>query len=272
MAIYAVGDLQGCLDPLRHLLDQVRFDPVCDRLWLVGDLVNRGPQSLETLRFVRSLGPAAITVLGNHDLSLLALAQGHLKVRRKDTFQEVLAAPDADELLHWLRQRPLLHHDPQRKVLMVHAGLAPQWTLEQACAYAAELEATLRGPNWREFIAVMFGHEPDRWHDALEGAARLRCITNILTRIRYCTSDGRLDFDSKGPPGTQPAGLYPWFSLPHARPQDTLVVFGHWAALGLYRDQGVMGLDSGCVWGHVLSMLRLDVSGAEVLQAPGPRP
>jgi len=264
MAVYAIGDVQGCYEPLCRLLEKVHFDAHHDQLWLAGDLVNRGPQSKAVLQLVRELGDAAISVLGNHDLTLLAIAEGFVKVRRKDTFHDILAAADAAEYLHWLRHRPLLHHDAELGFTMVHAGLAPQWDLAQAQACAAELEATLRDETYRDFLAQMFGQKPNRWDDSLRGIERLRCIANSLTRIRFCTADGKLDFDSKGPPGSQPANLLPWFQLPARRNADLNIVFGHWATLGYYRAPGIYALDSGCVWGKHLSALRLD-DGAESL-------
>ena len=258
MAVYAIGDLQGCYDPLRRLLEKLRFDPARDTLWFAGDLTNRGPESLKTLRFVRSLGDSAFSVLGNHDLTLLAAAEGFVEIRRKDTFEAILEAPDRESLLTWLRFRPLLHYDPEMGYVMVHAGLAPQWDLRLALACAAEVEATLRGSGSRHFLQHMFGSEPRVWNDDLEGFERLRFIVNCLTRMRFCTDEGVLSFDQKGAPGTQPADLKPWFEVPGRRNADLNIVFGHWAALGFYRAPGIYGLDSGCVWGGKLTALRLD--------------
>lgn len=258
MAVYAIGDLQGCYEPLQRLLDKLRFDPARDRLWFAGDLVNRGPESLKTLRFVRSLGESAVSVLGNHDLTLLAVAEGFVKPRRKDTFDAILEAPDREALLEWVRFLPVLHYDPALGWLMVHAGLAPQWDLEKALACAAEVEAALRGPGYREFVAQMFGSEPRVWSDDLEGIERLRFIVNALTRIRFCTGDGALSFDEKGAPGSQPKDLKPWFEVPGRRSADLQIVCGHWAALGYYRAPGICALDSGCVWGNSLTAQRLD--------------
>lgn len=258
MAVYAVGDVQGCFDPLQRLLAKLHFNRQQDQLWLVGDLVNRGPASLAVLRFVRDLGKQAITVLGNHDLSLLAVAAGYVKLRRKDTISDILNAPDSHELLDWLRYRPILHHDPVLGFTMAHAGLAPQWDLAKAQACAAELENTLRGPSADAFLAQMFGAEPHCWHDELSGYERLRCITNYFTRMRFCYADGGLDFSSKGPPGSQPADSVPWFELSTRKHADLNIIFGHWAALGYYRAKGLYALDSGCVWGQRLTALRLD--------------
>ncbi|RUQ36095.1 MAG: symmetrical bis(5'-nucleosyl)-tetraphosphatase [Candidatus Competibacteraceae bacterium] len=262
MAVYAIGDIQGCYDPLRRLLDLLRFDPTADTLWLVGDLVNRGPQSVEVLRLVRDLGDRAIAVLGNHDLTLLAVAAGQVKPKRKDTFHSVLDAPDGAALLDWLRHCPLLHHDAELGFTLVHAGLPPQWDLVQAQACAAEVAATLRSPRCAEFLGSMFGGEPRRWQEDLTGNDRLRFTINALTRMRFCTADGTLSFSEKGPPGSQKPGLLPWFSVPRRRSADLRIVFGHWAALGYYRAPGLYALDSGCVWGNRLTAIRLDEANA----------
>lgn len=262
MPVYAVGDLQGCLEPLRRLLDQVAFDPHRDRLWLVGDLVNRGPASLDVLRFVRALGESAVTVLGNHDLNLLAVAAGSRALRRKDTLKQVLDAPDRDELLDWLRHRPVLHTDAELGFTMVHAGLPPQWSVADAAKRAAELEAVLRGSRYKDFLANMYGDEPVRWKGKLKGWSRLRFITNCLTRLRYCDSEGRLSMTDKGPPGSQSKGMMPWFQVPDRRSRGERIVFGHWATLQtqkpLWPLHYVYHLDSGCVWGGCLTALRLD--------------
>ncbi len=257
MAVYAMGDIQGCYKELMALLDKLRFDTARDRLWFTGDLVNRGPDSLAVLRFVRSLGQSAVTVLGNHDLHLLALAEGCAPFHRSGRLQDVLSAPDRDELLHWLRFRPLLHHDPQLQYTMVHAGLPPQWNLEAARRHAAEVEAVLRGGQYREFFAAMYGDQPRRWDESLAGLDRLRFITNCLTRLRYCEKDGGLCLDPNGEPGTQPAQCLPWFDVPGRASDGQRVVFGHWSTLGLYRGQGVRCVDSGCLWGGRLTALNL---------------
>ena len=258
MAVYAIGDVQGCYAPLQRLLERLRFDPGRDTLWFAGDLINRGPQSLPVLRLVRSLGERALTVLGNHDLTLLAVAAGVRQPKHSDTFQAILQAPDREELLHWLRCQPLLHHDAALGFTLVHAGLAPQWDLLQAQDCAAELEAVLRGPAYRDFIFQMFGSEPRRWRDELQGAERWRFIVNCFTRLRYCHADGALNFSEKGPPGSQAAGLWPWFQAPRRRNVGLNIVFGHWASLGYYRAPGIYALDSGCVWGGRLTAIRLD--------------
>ena len=258
MAVYAIGDVQGCYDELLALLERISFDPAADKLWFVGDLVNRGPQSLQVLRFVKGLGDAAQCVLGNHDLHMLAVAAGHERYGRHDTFQDVLTAPDRDELLDWLRRWPLLHHDRATGFTMIHAGLPPQWDLAQACACAAEVEAALRGPAYAEFLGQMYGDEPLIWSDTLRGVARLRFITNCFTRLRFCDAEGRLALHEKGPPGSQPAPYLPWFEVPDRKSRDLKIVCGHWSALRGYAAQGVYALDTGCVWGGRLSARRLD--------------
>lgn len=271
MAYYAIGDLQGCYDELMALLDQLRYDPEVDHLWFAGDLVSRGPGSLPCLRFVRSLGASAVTVLGNHDLSLLAAAQGF--TRLNPTLKPVLQAPDGPELLDWLRHQPLLHHDPQLDYVLVHAGLPPQWDLTEARDHAREFTSALRGPDYREVLKAMYGDHPDAWSPALEGAGRLRYIVNALTRMRYCTSEGRLDFGHKGPPGTQGASLYPWFEVPGRRSAHLRILFGHWSQVGEVKVPGVYPLDTGCVWGGALTALRLDAPGANpvIHRHPCPR-
>lgn len=256
LATYAIGDIQGCFDSFMRLLERCAFDPKHDRLWLVGDLVNRGPRSLETLRFVRDLGSAAITVLGNHDLSLLMAAEGFGKRGKGDTFDEILAAPDRDELLGWLRHRPLCHVENQ--YCMVHAGLLPQWTAAKARSLAAEVEAALTAADWREFMSQMWGSEPASWRNELEGWPRLRVIVNAMTRMRFCSPDGAMDFRFKGEVAKAPAGCMPWFQVPGRRSADSVLVTGHWSALGLKVTTNLMALDSGCLWGGSLSAIRFE--------------
>ncbi|ADE16108.1 bis(5'-nucleosyl)-tetraphosphatase (symmetrical) [Nitrosococcus halophilus Nc 4] len=259
MAIYAIGDIQGCYDELQRLLERIRFNVSEDRLWIAGDLVNRGPKSLEVLRFVYGLGNRAITVLGNHDLHLLAVAAGFQPLRSKDTFAPILEAPDREELLTWLRHRPLLYRDPTLGVTLIHAGLPPQWDIATAEACARELEAILQGPNWRDFLAHMYGNKPEQWREDLQGWERLRAISNCLTRLRYCDAEGRFFLKFKESPGTQAEGLMPWFKVPNRASQGERIVFGHWATLevGAY-DGAVFAVDGGCVWGGQLVALRLD--------------
>jgi bis(5'-nucleosyl)-tetraphosphatase (symmetrical) len=259
MATYAVGDLQGCLKPLECLLQQVNFDPAADYLWLAGDLINRGPESLATLRFVYNLRERVSCVLGNHDLHLLAVADNYRQPSRGDTLNDILAAPDRAELLGWLGRQPLLHHDPALNFTMVHAGIPPQWSLAQAQACAREVEAVLQGPLRHDFFSTMYGNNPDVWSDSLEGPARWRLITNYFTRMRFCTPEGRLELATKEGPGAPPAGFAPWFSYPQRATRSDRIIFGHWAALeGKANTTNIYALDTGCVWGGSLTMLRLE--------------
>ena len=255
MTRYAIGDLQGCVEELRALLARLKFSPDRDRLWFVGDLVNRGPESLATLRLVRALGDNAVVVLGNHDLHLLAVAYGVQRRRRSDTLDAVLAASDRDALIEWLQLRPLAHLEGSD--LMVHAGLVPQWTAARTLALAAEVGNALRRDP-RALFEHMYGDEPERWDERLAGAERLRFIINVLTRLRLCTADGRVDISSKGPPPPPPSPLRPWFEHPQRASRDVRVIFGHWSALGLVERPGLLGLDSGCVWGGTLTAADLD--------------
>jgi bis(5'-nucleosyl)-tetraphosphatase (symmetrical) len=269
MTTYAIGDLQGCYDSLRRLLELLRFDPAQDRLWFAGDLVNRGPQSLQTLRFISGLGDAAVSVLGNHDLHLLALANGGRKGKR-DSLEAVLAAPDREQLLDWLRRQPLLHQSADGRWAMLHAGLPPQWDLAQARACAGEVEAALRGTDYAKLLQQMYGDQPDRWDPELSGLPRLRFIINCYTRMRYCDAQGRMEFHHKGMPGKQPAGLLPWFAVPGRRSAGVTLLFGHWSTLGRvhWPEHKVYGLDTGAVWGGRLSALRLDDSTLHSVDSP----
>jgi bis(5'-nucleosyl)-tetraphosphatase (symmetrical) len=256
MATYAIGDLQGCFDPLQELLGEIGFRESSDRLWFVGDLVNRGPQSLEILRFVKSLRNRATTVLGNHDLHLLMVAEGHAKVHRQDTLEATLEAPDRDELLTWLRGLPLMHVDDE--YAMVHAGLLPSWTIAKANDLARETEQVLRGPDWRALMANMYGNQPDRWDEALCGYERLRVVINAMTRLRICTADGRMEFSHKGGIKDIPAGYSPWFAVPGRKSANTTVICGHWSAIGLLEQKNLLALDSACLWGGRLTAVRLE--------------
>lgn len=258
MAVYAIGDIQGCYDELRRSLDAVGFEPGPDRLWCVGDLVNRGPQSLAVLRYFREIDAHAVCVLGNHDLHLLALAAGNPKHRDERSLAAVMAAPDRDELLHWLRHRPLLHYDAALDFLMIHAGLPPQWDLDTARHCAREVEQVLRGDDHRAFFMQMYGNQPDLWDPGLTGMSRWRFITNSLTRLRFCDAAGRLALDDKGPPGSEPAGCLPWFDHPERRSRRQRILFGHWSTLGYVARNNVWALDTGCVWGGAMTLLRLD--------------
>jgi bis(5'-nucleosyl)-tetraphosphatase (symmetrical) len=266
MTTYAIGDVQGCFDALQALLEKMRFDPARDTLWFTGDLVNRGPQSLAALRFVKALGDRAVCVLGNHDLHLLAVAAGRSKRKPQDTLDEVLGAPDRDELLDWMRQRPLLHHDTALGWTLVHAGLLPQWNLADARRLAAEAESVLRGVGATEFFAHMYGDLPDHWREDLAGYERLRVIVNACTRLRYCDLEGNMDLRFKGAPGSQPPDLVPWFQVPRRHSRGLNIVFGHWSTLGAYQGDGVLALDGGCLWGGELCGARLEPGHAQILR------
>lgn len=261
MKTYAIGDLQGCAHEAQVLLNRITEDaPQGARIIFVGDLINRGPASLTALRQVAAMAQQGDTVealLGNHDLHLLAVACGAQSLSPSDTLGEILAAPDRDGLIEWLRHRPLALME--KGYLLVHAGVLPQWSAAQVMALAAEVEAVLRGPHWQAFLGQMYGNWPDRWDDSLEGLARLRCIVNALTRMRLCTADGVMDFKQKESAGApEGSGLLPWFDVPGRRSADTPVVFGHWSALGVLHRPDVVGLDSGCVWGGRLTAVCLD--------------
>jgi bis(5'-nucleosyl)-tetraphosphatase (symmetrical) len=262
MAIYAIGDIQGCFDELEALLGVISFKRAEDELWFVGDLVNRGPKSLEVLRFVTSLGSGARVVLGNHDLNLVAIAAGVRKLRSRDTVRDVLDAPDADELIDWLRAQPLIWQQPGVPYVMVHAGLPPQWDLAQASKCAGEVQAALAGDGASKFLSNMYGNQPDRWKNSLSGWERLRFITNALTRIRYVGAKGQLDMQASGAPGSQPDALVPWFEANKRRSKGERIIFGHWATLQLETAldpaHRVYHLDTGCVWGGKLTALRLE--------------
>ncbi|MCA1858021.1 symmetrical bis(5'-nucleosyl)-tetraphosphatase [Massilia oculi] len=266
MRTYAIGDLQGCAHEARLLIERIADDALqhgaeAPRILFVGDLINRGPDSLSALRRMKALSeadPGRIeALLGNHDLHLIAVAAGAQRASRSDTLEEILAAPDRDDLVAWLRQRPLAMFVDAH--LLVHAGVAPQWDAAQTMALAHEVESALRGPDWIDFLREMYGNEPDRWDEGLRGSARLRCIVNALTRMRLCAPDGRMDFLHKeSGQGPQGSDLLPWFDLPQRRTRDVTVVFGHWSALGLVLRPNLVGLDSGCVWGGKLTAVCLD--------------
>ncbi|MBT5952846.1 MAG: symmetrical bis(5'-nucleosyl)-tetraphosphatase [Methylococcales bacterium] len=258
MSIYAIGDLQGCYDDLLRLLDKIKFNPQSDQLWLVGDLVNRGPKSLECLRFIKSLGPSAVSVLGNHDLHLLALATHKKKYRKKEpTFNAILKANDRDELLHWLRHRPLLHY--QEPYYLVHAGIAPQWDLETAKKMAREVETQLQdNERYLKLLEKMYGNTPNRWSNNLTGNKRSRYILNAFTRMRFCDENGTLDFEHKDPPGVQPKELIPWFDMPKRQNNSNRIIFGHWSNLGYSEKNNCYCIDTGCLWGGQLTALRLE--------------
>lgn len=270
MAVYAIGDVQGCFDELQALLEKLAFNPQHDRLWFAGDLVNRGPLSLETLRFIKGLGDAAISVLGNHDLHLLAAAGGYPIKNDDHTLDAVLNAPDRDELIGWLRLQPLLHHDAALGFTLVHAGLPPQWDLSLAQQCAAEVETQLRGDGMADLLANMYGNKPKRWADDLNGYDRLRFIINCFTRLRFCDPGGRLNFKSKGAPGSQTAGFYPWYEIPGRASRELNIIFGHWSTLREYGQPGIYPIDSACLWGGELTALRIDTEPQRInLPCPG---
>ena len=265
MATYAIGDVQGCFDELRALLERIGFNRAHDRLWFVGDLVNRGPKSLEVLRFVKELGELAVVVLGNHDLHLITQFEGFEKKRKDDTFDDVLGAPDAKALIDWLRARPMMH--AEGGWAMVHAGLLPQWSIKKSLGLANEVEQALRAAGYRDFLANMYGSKPERWDDSLAGWDRLRVIVNAMTRMRFCTPEGVMEFHSNGV--EPPAGYRAWYE---ARTDERPVLFGHWSALGLKLTDRVAGLDTGCVWGGALTALRLEDRWLAQVPSPGYQP
>jgi len=263
MATYAIGDVQGCYDELQALLGRVGFDRGHDRLWFVGDLVNRGPKSLEVLRFVRELGDRATVVLGNHDLHLVTQHEGFERKRKDDTFTDVLGAPDAKELVDWVRTRPMMHVEGHWA--MVHAGLLPQWTVQKSLSLAKEVEAALHARDYRDFLANMYGSKPERWNDDLAGWDRLRVIINAMTRMRFCTAQGEMEFRSDGV--TPPAGFAPWYAIRRGR--EPSIVCGHWSSRGLQLSDRIAALDTGCVWGGPLSALRLEDRWLVQVSSPG---
>jgi bis(5'-nucleosyl)-tetraphosphatase (symmetrical) len=259
MTIYAVGDVQGCYEALAQLIEKLRFDPAQDQLWFCGDLVNRGGQSLEVLRLVKSIEPQAVVVLGNHDLSLLAVSvrREEEQLKANPDLRRVLFAADREDLIDWLRKRPLFHLDRDAGFAMVHAGLNPRWTLKLAATRAAEVEQRLRGDDYRRLLKSMFGDRPNTWSKKLTGDDRSRAIINVLTRMRFCDVRGRIDFDCKGAPGTQKPGFYPWFEVPGHSPREFPIVCGHWSTLGLFQGLGIYSIDTGAVWGGKLTALQI---------------
>jgi len=269
MATYFVGDVQGCFDELQTLLSLAQFDPKNDELWLTGDLVARGPKSLEVLRFVRDLGDRATTVLGNHDLNLLAVYSGHTKPKKKDKTEYIFSAPDKHELMMWLRHRPILAQHPTLPVVMTHAGLSPQWNLTTAIACASEIETLLRSTQGSWLLGHMYGEEPSHWDARLTGLPRWRYIINSFTRMRYCRPDGSLDFKCKAAPESKPADLAPWFEVRNATPNEPHLIFGHWAALmGKCPIPSIKALDTGCVWGNQLTLWRWEDNAMFSLNCP----
>lgn len=267
--IYLMGDLQGCCQPLERMLQTIDFSPSRDHLYVLGDLVNRGPDSLGVLRRLRGLDNAATCLLGNHDLHLLAVAHGVRKPHRSDTLEPILNTPDRDEWLGWLRQQRLAVHE--QGWLMVHAGVVPQWDAAQTVALAGEVETLLRSPEVGEFLTLMYGNEPARWDDSLQGVDRWRCVVNSLTRLRFCAADGTMEFATKEGAGGAPEGYMPWFEVPGRRTRGTPVAFGHWSTLGLINRDDLLALDTGCLWGGHLTAVRVDGATREVIQIPCPQ-
>ena len=256
MATYAIGDVQGCFSDLQRLLDHIHFAPASDRLWFVGDLVNRGPDSLKALRYIKSLGTSAVAVLGNHDLFLLAVAEGIATPSAQDTLQPILAAPDRDELLGWVRQQRLLYHESS--FVLVHAGLLPQWSVREAEELAREVETALRGPGYKDVLRALYPSKHLQWSSHLTGPTRLATIIKVLTRLRACSTDGRMESSYSGSPDHIPAGFLPWFRIPDRKHDGTTIVCGHWASLGLHCEENLLAIDSGCVWGRQLTAMRLE--------------
>jgi bis(5'-nucleosyl)-tetraphosphatase (symmetrical) len=271
MARWAIGDVQGCCDELEQLLARIRFSSDRDRLWFVGDLVNRGPLSLKALRLVRSLGDNAVSVLGNHDLHLLAVALVGAKLRKSDTLSEILAAPDRDALLEWMLLLPLAHFEPDQGDLLLHAGVLPQWSVPQTLELAAEVQLSLRDDP-RGLLSSMYGDQPDHWQASLARLDRLRLTINVLTRLRFCTADGYVDFKQKGKPDSARQPWLPWFKVPGRASRDRRIVFGHWSALGFHSEPGVLAIDTGCVWGGALTAVNLDDPEAPPVSVPSRQP
>jgi bis(5'-nucleosyl)-tetraphosphatase (symmetrical) len=270
MAVYAIGDIQGCYDPFRRLLDAIDFDPAKDTLWLTGDIVNRGPKSLKTLRYVRKLGRSVVMVLGNHDLHLLALEAGVLQFgKRFGSLHKLLNAADAEELCDWLRHQPLAHYDERLDTLLVHAGTHPDWSVNKTLARAAEVEQTLQGYDYATLLGKMYGNKPNYWSGRLSGYKRLRFIINCLTRMRMVSADGHLELNFSGSPWRARKGLTPWYQAKNPAREDTRVVFGHWSALGLIVLPNLIALDTGCVWGRELTAVRIDKRIPRVVQVNG---
>jgi len=260
VATYAIGDVQGCYRQLRQLLKKIAFNPNNDQLWVAGDLVNRGPANLDSIHIIQDMGNSAKMVLGNHDLHLLAVAEGHKKLTRKDTLKDVLEAPDLQEIIQWLRKQPLMHQCTELGYSMVHAGIPPIWTIKQAMSYAKEVHNALKNDkSFDKFLANMYGNVPSAWQEELTGSDRLRLITNYFTRMRFCNAEGDLELDTKTEADTAPAGFQAWFSYKHHACAEQKVIFGHWASLlGKTDTANFIALDTGCIWGGKLTALRLD--------------
>jgi len=266
MSTYVIGDVQGCFDELQELVKYISFNPKKDQLWFVGDLVNRGPKSLETLRWVKSLGNSAVTVLGNHDLHLLAIHAGVKKIKPSSSMYSALQADDIHELVEWLRYQPLMLYNKQLKFAMVHAGLAPQWTLKDALRYSKEVETILQSKKYKDFLHNMYGDQPNQWDTSLNGWDRLRAISNFMTRVRYCSNKGVMNFSEKGPPKSQIADMEPWYKIRSRKSQDTTVVFGHWSTLGYLHNHNIISTDTGCLWGGLLTAIKIEAESLTLYQ------
>lgn len=263
MAVYAIGDIQGCFSELEKLLKKIHFNPQTDQLWFVGDLVNRGPRSLDTLLFIKSLHNSAHCVLGNHDIHLIACYTGAQKCKPKSSLNQILEHAEVDNIIDWLRKRPFVHHDAELTWTMVHAGLLPEWDLTATLYYAKELETQLQGEHYVDLINNIYGEQPNQWHESLSHYDRWRIIINAFTRLRFLDQHGCIDFDYKGPLGKQPKHLHAWFDVPR-KSQDMNIVFGHWSALGLKKTPNLLGIDTGCLWGGQLTAARIDCQPAEI--------
>jgi bis(5'-nucleosyl)-tetraphosphatase (symmetrical) len=270
MATYAIGDIQGCYDDLLRLLDKIKFDTSADTLWFCGDIINRGPKSLETIRFIKSLNDSAITILGNHDLHFLAVASASNKPSKYDTFSDILNADDRLELIEWLRFQKLFHHDPELNISIVHAGIPIQWTIEDAKKFSMEMEGILQSEKSTEFFQHMYGNYPPEWKDSLTGWDRYRFITNVFTRMRYCDAEGRPDFKFKGDIGTQPDHLIPWFMHKDRLTKQDDIIFGHWSTLSNVKQKNIYAIDTGCLWSQSLTALRIDTEEKERIQIDCP--
>lgn len=268
MSTYVIGDIQGCLQSLKQLLTTVGFDKKADTLWLAGDLINRGPESLETLRYVRALGDNVKCVLGNHDLHLLAVYSGHREEHHKDTLSDILKAPDIIELVDWLRQQPLMLYNQEHNAVLAHAGIHPDWDLDTAQKEAHAVELHLRSHDYKDLFAFMYGNKPARWKPNRARKKRLRFAINCFTRMRFCTADGKLDFDEKGQPGSQPSNLQPWYEVPNKLGPNTRIIFGHWSTVGNIENPNIIGIDTGCVWGGTLTAYQLENNTYHAVDCP----
>lgn len=267
MSVYAIGDIQGCYRELMDLLEQVNFNPKTDKLWVAGDIVNRGPDSKAALKFLFDNRKAVVNVLGNHDLHLLAIYYGIKSQKSGDTLTPILKAKACDDWMQWLRHSPLFHRDKSLDFSMAHAGIAPQWSLKQAASYSAEVEAALKSRSMKKFLNAMYGNEPARWSNKLQGYERLRCIVNYFTRMRVVSRDGSLELKYNGDPTSCPEGFHPWFEHPKRKTALDKVIFGHWAALGGYIDAFNYGLDTGCVWGRFMTLMNLETKELHIAKA-----